>query len=241
MSRARGHASYSSGFTLIELLTVIAIIAILAGVLFPVFASARETARRTKCLSNLQQIGRAFALYLDDWSGMYPNVDDPLLWMGRRWRWPMKRYIGLTANHDPNSPGNPYSSVGNTGGALYCPSDLTAKKYDLTSYGYSAAFYHSPEQINSMTMGQLLNNNPAVGCSSQTAASVAYPSRKALVAEWTSSHSDAKVSWWSWLGARTYLFADGHVLYLDASRIKPAVDNFPDINLTVDGIRGKDL
>ena len=47
------------GFTLLELLFVISIIAILAAILFPVFAGARESARRTTCASNLSQIGSA--------------------------------------------------------------------------------------------------------------------------------------------------------------------------------------
>jgi prepilin-type N-terminal cleavage/methylation domain-containing protein/prepilin-type processing-associated H-X9-DG protein len=60
------------GFTLIELLVVIAIIAILAAILFPVFARARENARRTAGLSNLKQIGLGFTQYLQDYDGRYP-------------------------------------------------------------------------------------------------------------------------------------------------------------------------
>ncbi len=60
------------GFTLIELLVVIAIIAILAAILFPVFARAREQARKTSCLSNLKQIGLACHMYAQDYDELFP-------------------------------------------------------------------------------------------------------------------------------------------------------------------------
>ncbi len=60
------------GFTLIELLVVIAIISILAAILFPVFARARENARRTSCLSNLKQIGLGIMQYAQDYDERYP-------------------------------------------------------------------------------------------------------------------------------------------------------------------------
>jgi prepilin-type N-terminal cleavage/methylation domain-containing protein/prepilin-type processing-associated H-X9-DG protein len=56
-----------NGFTLIELLVVIAIIAILAAILFPVFARARENARRASCQSNLKQIGIGILQYAQDY------------------------------------------------------------------------------------------------------------------------------------------------------------------------------
>lgn len=60
------------GFTLIELLVVIAIIAILAAILFPVFAKARNQAKKSTCLSNLKQIVTATLMYCQDWDERFP-------------------------------------------------------------------------------------------------------------------------------------------------------------------------
>lgn len=62
----------SDGFTLIELLVVVAIICILAAILFPVFSRARENARRTVCASNLRQIGLGITQYTQDNDETYP-------------------------------------------------------------------------------------------------------------------------------------------------------------------------
>jgi prepilin-type N-terminal cleavage/methylation domain-containing protein/prepilin-type processing-associated H-X9-DG protein len=62
-------------FTLIELLVVVAIIAILAAILFPVFAQAREKARQAGCLSNLKQIGAAAQMYAQDYEERLPGTE----------------------------------------------------------------------------------------------------------------------------------------------------------------------
>lgn len=75
------------GFTLIELLVAIAIIALLAGLVIPVLAKVREMSRRTKCISNLRQIGAALTMYSDDYNGfIYPAV------YNEGWKAEMGRY-----------------------------------------------------------------------------------------------------------------------------------------------------
>ncbi len=90
------HQSVKRAFTLIELLVVIAIIAILAAILFPVFARARENARRTSCLSNLKQLGLAVMQYTQDYDEKYPyaltsvptDANTPGgVWFANIWAW----------------------------------------------------------------------------------------------------------------------------------------------------------
>ncbi len=68
------------GFTLIELLVVIAIISILAAILFPVFARARENARRISCLSNQKQIGLGYVQYFQDNDDQFPPNKGETAW-----------------------------------------------------------------------------------------------------------------------------------------------------------------
>jgi prepilin-type processing-associated H-X9-DG protein len=103
---------------LIELLVVIAIIALLAAILFPVFARAREQARKTSCLNNEKQVGLAFLQYSQDFDEMMPwgNSVSP----GRGWAGPVYPYL-----KDKN--------------VLRCPNDTTQPAAGVMniSYGYN--------------------------------------------------------------------------------------------------------
>lgn len=230
-----------SGFTLVELLVVVGIVTVLAAILFPVLAQARESARKTTCAANLRQIGTALVLYLADFDEGFPNTSDPLLWMGRRWRWPLAPYLAFSGRRDPADPGNPNLSVGRGPDVLVCPADATAQTaWDATSYAYAACFYHTPQQVNAMTTTDLLGPT-SVPCVTQRLAAVNTPARKGIVAEWLSNHEPPAVGWWQWAGRRQMLFVDGHVKYVAATALRPAVNGWPDINLTRDGVAGADL
>ena len=91
-SKGGGSAMLKRGFTLVEMLVVIAIIAILAAILFPVFSQAKASAKQAQCLSNMSQFGAAFGLYRADYDDVWvpaalasdigPNYAPQQMWIG---------------------------------------------------------------------------------------------------------------------------------------------------------------
>jgi prepilin-type N-terminal cleavage/methylation domain-containing protein/prepilin-type processing-associated H-X9-DG protein len=222
------------GFSLVELLVVIAIITVLLSVLLPSLGKIKSMAMRLKCAHNLRQIDLAMIIYLNANDNVFPCAEDPLpagywLWMGRGWRSFIEPYLG--GNIDANNPS-----------VLLCPQDRTPKeKYLSTSYSYTMAFYHSPEQIDAMSSSEQTYKNPLPSIP-QKSMDVARPAGKIIIGEWLSNHLPiAKDNgWWCWDGSRNYLFADSHVRQLRARQIRPARDELPDANLTIHGIKGAD-
>jgi len=120
--------SRKAAFTLVELLVVLAVIAILSALLFPVFSRARESGRQTACASNLHQIWMAVSLYYNDEkryptyiTDILPNTDS---------------YFATTAGPSytaTDASGLGYFKGGQT--ALICPDDSTQSAVPRTSYG----------------------------------------------------------------------------------------------------------
>ena len=130
-----------AAFTLIELLVVIAIIGILAALLFPVFARAREAARKTACLSNMRQLGLGFQMYTQDYDEALPNSTDGTPGAGLLGAWNF--YKVFPANGSPGSfdvtQGGLFPYIKNK--QIYiCPSDAEGRQSGDSYAANSCAF-----------------------------------------------------------------------------------------------------
>lgn len=149
------------GFTLIELLVVIAIIAILAAILFPVFARARENARRTSCLSNEKQIGIGLMQYTQDYDEKLPllqyNINPANPSLGDvKWNDAIDPYL-KSGSHEANS--------GQKGGVWTCPSSP------------------APQQTSHYGCSTILCIDPGTGLQAVSLAAVPSPSTVIAVVE----------------------------------------------------------
>ena len=133
-----------SAFTLIELLVVIAIIAILAAILFPVFARARENARRSSCQSNLKQIALGIKQYTQDYDEKFPNqvvgggsaTNPPVGWADE-----IQPYLKSTQIYQCPSENTPPDSA----------PDAASATGSYTDYGINAALGNTGDVVAATT------------------------------------------------------------------------------------------
>ncbi len=116
---SRAGSTKLNGFTLIELLVVIAIIGILAAILFPVFARARENARKSSCMSNLKQVTLGWLQYAQDYDERVVPYSSTTGSAGQAFHWPesLKPYLKNTQ-------------------ILLCPSNRAGVRMSYTCNGY---------------------------------------------------------------------------------------------------------
>lgn len=213
------HRTRAAAFTLIELLVVIAIIAILAAILFPVFASARERARQTACLSNMKQIGTGVYIYLQDWDDTYPlnrfpdknhPIGSSLDGSSYNWRRAIRSYVP-TVNIFV-CPSNP--NAWNTTNANGCPGDETncipPYKGDPTqqlaaSYANNGSSFHE-------FFGDIVDGTPSACCDpskfgTRTLASIKDPADLIWLLENNGAYPD--VGSWAIEGGGLYVFQHG--------------------------------
>jgi prepilin-type N-terminal cleavage/methylation domain-containing protein/prepilin-type processing-associated H-X9-DG protein len=206
---------FSAGFTLIELLVVIAIIALLAAILFPVFARARESARRTNCQSNLKQIGLGIAQYTQDSDEQLPlrihgGAPQQVIFSWRRQTFPYMKSAQV------------FSCPSNRNNTILNDDSLPAGMAAAGLPAGSPQFYRS-YALNGTTTTNVGGTAPSEFSTAQSLADIPTTSQTILVSE--VKHCCAEVrfndapavfanpagTFTGHLGTVNFLFADGRV------------------------------
>ncbi len=135
------------GFTLIELLVVIAIIALLAAILFPVFARARENARKSACMNNLKNLSLAFIQYTQDYDETLPTQIHNTTGANVEGGWMFYTVFGTSTSNAKfdSTRGAIYPYIKNT--QIYiCPSDTKGREAG-DSYAANECIFNSGSPI----------------------------------------------------------------------------------------------
>jgi prepilin-type N-terminal cleavage/methylation domain-containing protein len=215
------------GFTLIELLVVIAIIAILAAILFPVFAQARENARKTACLSNLKQLGTGIMMYTQDYDDYLPNNLDGTI--------AGKKDTNLWYDLSGSGMVDPYLKNKQV---WFCPSDKP-HTYKNQTYDYSFCLYNNTDEVN----------KHVYPCHQQShsLAEAQFPAQKVLFWEVYAYHGNRLyiANDYNAKGPQgdisNLAMLDGHTKTFHRGQLSPDVVNRFNPDWTVGGITGKDF